>query len=262
MSSRPVENSKVVKAAILIIGDEILSGRTEDANLSYMAQWLGQLGIQVAEVRIVADHEDSIVDAINALRHAYDYVLTTGGIGPTHDDITSDAVAKAFNVPIDYHPKALEILQAHYEEGEFNAARKRMARIPQGGVLIDNPISVAPGFEIENVFVMAGIPMINRAMLESIRHRLVGGAPVRSRVVAAHLAEGAVAERLGNIQLRYGRVSIGSYPYYRSSHFGTTFVLRSAEQDDLAAAFDDVVAMIGDLGGDPIFDELKVKPVK
>ena len=257
-----MENGKVVKAAILIIGDEILSGRTVDANLSYMAQWLDQLGIQVGEVRVVADHEDNIVDAVNALRRSYDYVITTGGIGPTHDDITSDAIAKAFDVPIDYHPKALEILEAHYEEGEFNDARKRMARIPQGGVLIDNPISVAPGFEIENVFVMAGIPMINRAMLESIRHRLVGGAPVQSRVVAAHLAEGTVAERLRDIQSRYERVSIGSYPYYRSKHFGTTLVLRSADEGALRAAFDEAVAMIRDLGGDPIFNELKIKPVK
>ncbi len=251
MSSSP---SKSVTAALLIIGDEILSGRTEDANLSYLATWLGNLGIKLAEVRVVPDVQPVIVEAVNALRPSYDYVFTTGGIGPTHDDITADAIAVAFGVGIECNKDALAVLEDHYEDGALNDARRRMARVPLGGILIDNPVSKAPGFQIGNVFVLAGIPRVNRAMLESLKDRLVGGPPMLSRSVGAELAEGAIAHRLGEIQNAFPSVSIGSYPYYRAEAYGVTLVLRSVDTDQIEAAFSQVLAMITDSGAQPNLD--------
>jgi len=247
---------KIVTAGAVIIGDEILSGRTQDVNLNYIAGWLLALGIQLREARVVPDVEARIVDAVNALRVDYDYVFTTGGIGPTHDDITADAIGKAFGVEVDFNPDALAILEAHYPEGEFNESRRRMARTPVGASLIDNPVSKAPGFQIGNVFVLAGIPKINQAMLESLRHRLVGGAKVRSRSVAAALPEGSVAKGLGSIQDAFPAVSIGSYPYYRAQTFGCMLVVRSADAQALDAAFEAVVNLIGELGAEPVVEEL------
>ena len=254
MANERSDKTDVVRAAIIVIGDEILSGRTQDTNLAYMSTWLGKLGIRVAEARVIADDEETIVATVNELRHTFSYVFTTGGIGPTHDDTTADAIAKAFGVGIDYHPDALAILEAHYEPGKFNEARRRMARIPDGATLIDNPVSRAPGFQIGNVFVMAGIPTINRAMLESVRPTLVGGPPMLSRVIAASLAEGTVAGPLASIQQQHPNVLIGSYPYYRSTSFGTTIVVRATDAALLDAAFDDVAAMFRDLGADPVVD--------
>ena len=254
MSSAPVSNTapKTVTAAMLIIGDEILSGRTKDANLGHFAEELNAMGIQMREARVVSDVEDEIVDALNALRARFTYVFTTGGIGPTHDDITADAVAKAFGVSIDYDPRAVAILEAHYPKGALNEARMRMTRIPDGADLIENPVSNAPGFHIENVFVMAGVPVIAQAMLESVRSKLVGGKPVQSRAVHAKLAEGQIAEGLGTIQNAYADVSIGSYPFYSKGNFGVSLVLRSTEEDQLAAAEGDVIALVRSLGADPI----------
>ncbi len=246
------QNKKTVTAAMLIIGDEILSGRTKDANLAHFAEQLGAMGIQMREARVVPDVEDEIVDALNALREKYTYVFTTGGIGPTHDDITADCVAKAFGVGIDYDPRAVAILEAHYPKGHLNEARMRMTRVPDGGDLIENPISHAPGFVIENVFVMAGIPVVAEAMLESVRVKLVGGKPVQSRAVNARLAEGQIAEGLGAIQNSYADVSIGSYPFYAKGKFGVSLVLRSTELDQLDAAEADVIALVKSLGAEPI----------
>lgn len=241
-----------VSAAIIVIGDEILSGRTQDANTAYIARWLGELGIDVGECRIIPDVEDEIVRTVNELREKFDYVFTTGGIGPTHDDITADSVARAFGVGIDYHPEALAVLEAHYEKGQLTEARKRMARVPDGADLIDNPISKAPGFQIGNVFVMAGIPIIMQTMLESVRHRIAGGQPVVSRTVTAHLPEGAVADGLRRIQENTPEVSIGSYPFYRGTRYGTSLVMRSPDPAALERVVEEVRGLIRDLGADPV----------
>ena len=185
-----------VTAAMIVIGDEILSGRTQDSNFAYLAKFLGALGIDLKEGRFVPDVEAEIVAAVNALRARYTYVFTSGGIGPTHDDITADAIAAAFGVGIDYHPEALEMLGARYKPGEFNEMRKRMARVPDGATLITNTVSTAPGFQIGNVFVMAGVPMILRAMLENVEPRLTRGTRVISATVSARIAEGRMAAAL------------------------------------------------------------------
>lgn len=250
---------KIVTAAVLVIGDEILSGRTQDTNSSYIARWLGERGIRLGEIRVAPDLQAEIVVALNALRARYDYVFTSGGIGPTHDDITADAVAAAFSVPIDYHPEAMAILEAHYKPGEFTEARKRMARIPHGAELIDNPISKAPGFHIGNVFVLAGVPMILQAMLESLRHRISGGDKMLSASVGGAVAEGHVAGALGALQLAYPDVSMGSYPYFRRaepgsaqiSSYGVNIVLRSTDAGRLAHAREAVRAMIRAEGVEP-----------
>ncbi len=242
------EQPKIVTAGIVIIGDEILSGRTQDTNISYLANWLGEIGIQVREVRVVPDVTEKIVEAVNTFRTAFDYVFTTGGIGPTHDDITADSIGAAFGVEVEHHPDAVALLTDHYGDDKLNEARLRMARVPVGATLIDNPISKAPGFKMDNVFVMAGVPIVMQAMLDSVRGDLTGGPPVRSISISAKMAEGQVAESLGTIQERYSNVSIGSYPFYRGRAYGVSVVLRSIDERDLEAAADEVVAMIKTLG--------------
>ena len=223
-------------AAVLVIGDEILSGRTQDTNLGYIAKFLGTLGIDLCEARTVRDLEAEIVAAVNALRARYTYVFTTGGIGPTHDDITADSIAKAFGVGIDYHPEVLALLGARYKPGEFNEMRKRMARIPEGASLIANSVSGAPGFQLGNVFVMAGVPMIMRAMLEDVASRLARGTAVVSATVSARIAEGRIAGPLARIQSEHGRVAIGSYPFYGDDGPGVQLVVRGRDAADVEAA--------------------------
>jgi molybdenum cofactor synthesis domain-containing protein len=231
-------SAEIITAAILVIGDEILSGRTKDKNIGYIAEYLTNIGIDLKEVRVVSDDEKEIVDALNALRQRYTYVFTTGGIGPTHDDITADAVAKAFQVPIEHHPRALEILLNYFKEigREPNEARLRMARTPQGATLIENAVSKAPGFRIENVFVMAGVPKIMQAMMEAVAPTLDKGVPMQSRTVALLGGEGDVAKPLGEIQARYTDVFIGSYPFEGAGGFATNLVLRSRVPEALARA--------------------------
>lgn len=241
----------VSTAAMLVIGDEILSGRTQDSNSNYVARQLTSLGIDLKEVRVVGDDEDEIVAALNALRSRYDFVFTTGGIGPTHDDITADAVAKAFGVGIGYHPEAYAALEARYEKGQFNEARKRMARIPDGGTLIKNSASVAPGFQVGNVFVMAGVPMVMRAMMEEVVTRLPRGETVKSITVSADLPEGAIAAGLADIQKAYPQTAIGSYPWYREGRFGAQLVARSRDANAVEAAATAIEAMIVKLGAVP-----------
>jgi molybdenum cofactor synthesis domain-containing protein len=241
----------VSTAAMLVIGDEILSGRTQDTNSNYVARQLTSLGIDLKEVRVVGDDEGEIVAALNALRSRYDFVFTTGGIGPTHDDITADAVAKAFGVGIGYHPEAYAALEARYEKGQFNDARKRMARIPDGGTLIKNSASVAPGFQVGNVFVMAGVPMVMRAMMEEVVTRLPRGETVKTVTVSADLPEGAIAEGLSDIQKAYPQTAIGSYPWYRDGRFGAQLVARSRDGDAVEAAAKAIEAMIVKLGAVP-----------
>ncbi len=226
-------------AAVLIIGDEILSGRTRDSNLNTLARFLAPLGVDLMEARVVGDRQDQIVAALNALRAAHDYVFTTGGIGPTHDDITADAVGAAFGVPVSEHPEALAILERRYAPGEFNAARRRMARVPQGGVLIANPVSDAPGFQVENVFVMAG-------MLDDVAPRLKTGAPVHSRTLrVTGVGEGAVADILRAAAEARPGLSFGSYPFgfgagQDSSEVGTQLVIRGRDQAEVDAAEHDL----------------------
>ncbi len=240
-----------VTAAVLIIGNEILSGRTKDANLPYLGERLGELGIRLAEARVVADLKDEIVAAVNVLRQRYTYVFTTGGIGPTHDDITAECVAAAFGRPLIRNPEALALLQAHYAPGDLNEARLRMANTPEGATLIENPISHAPGFRMENVHVLAGVPAIMRAMFDSLAPGLTGGPPLRSRTLTSKLPEGALAAGLGALQERYPEVDIGSYPSFRDGRPSVAVVLRATDEPRLAAAAEEVGDLIRGLGAEP-----------
>ncbi len=246
--------SKTITAALLLIGNEILSGRVRDENLPFLAERLNEIGVQLRECRVVRDVEAEIVEAVNTLRASHDYVFTTGGIGPTHDDITADSMARAFGVAIDYHPEARARLEAHYARtgAELNEARLRMARVPEGGTLVDNPISTAPGFRVENVFVLAGVPVVMRAMFESLSHQLDGGAPVRSLAIAVHLSEGMMAASLGELQSRYPGIDIGSYPFYRGGKVGTSIVSRGTDETALAALGGELRELMRELGGEPI----------
>jgi molybdenum cofactor synthesis domain-containing protein len=240
-----------ITAGVLIIGNEILSGRTKDINLPFLGERLHALGIVLAEARVIPDEEAVIVAAVREFSERFTYVFTTGGIGPTHDDITADCVAKAFEVPLIENPEARAILEAHYEPGMLNAARLRMARTPEGAVLISNPVSAAPGFRMGNVHVMAGVPKIMQAMFDGIADGLVGGAPVLSRTVISNLPEGAIAEGLGALQERYPNLQIGSYPSFRAGNFGTSLVLRGRDSQELERAAQEVFDMVKALGGDP-----------
>ncbi len=244
--------SRNVTACMIVIGNEILSGRTKDANLPYLAERLNEWGVRLREARVVPDVEDVIVATVNECRAKFDYVFTSGGIGPTHDDITAAAIAKAFGRRLVRDADAVRLLRTRYGESDLNEARLKMADIPEGAELIENPVSGAPGFQIENVFVMAGVPAIMQAMVESLRHRVAGGEPVRSRSVAAHLAEGTVAEGLSAIQARYPEIDIGSYPFYRQGSFGVSLVLRGTDDERLDAALAELEALIVELGAEPI----------
>jgi len=245
----------VVTAALLVIGDEILSGRTKDKNIGYIAEYLTNIGIDMREVRVVPDIEDEIVAALDALRHRYTYVFTTGGIGPTHDDITAECVAKAFGLPLIRNPEAVARLERHYEPGMLNEARLRMANTPEGATLIDNPVSTAPGFQIGNLFVLAGVPSIMQAMFDGLKGRLAGGAPVLSHTISAFLGEGVIAKGLGELQQRYMDLDIGSYPFHRQGKYGASFVLRGTERSRIDGAAAELRTLIAGLGGQPIEGE-------
>lgn len=245
---------RVYTACLLIIGNEILSGRTQDANLPYLARRLGEIGVRLKEVRVVADEEPAIVKAVNETRGTYDYVFTTGGIGPTHDDITSGCVAKAFGAALERNAEAVRRLERHYPPGGLNEARLRMAEVPVGATLIDNPVSTAPGFKLGNVYVMAGVPRIMQAMFEGIAPTLVGGKPMLSRSVSCTLGEGVLAKGLGEIQARHPAVDIGSYPYYRVGGFGVSLVARGTDAAELETVAQAIAAMITSLGATPVFD--------
>lgn len=247
--------SKRVTAGVVLIGEELLCGRTRDSNLQTIAQFLQPLGVQVREARVVADDRDAIIAAVNALRSSCDYVFTTGGIGPTHDDITADAVAAAFGATIDERSDALAILIARYEaQGDaLTPARRRMARIPSGASLIANPVSGAPGFQLENVFVLAGVPAIMRAMLEDVVRRIEGGAVVESRTIAAPGArEGEIGGPLASLQADHPDVALGSYPYYRGpGDYGVNLVARGADPVKLAKVEEQLAKLVRDAGGEP-----------
>jgi molybdenum cofactor synthesis domain-containing protein len=251
----PLKPGGAVTACLLIIGNEILSGRTQDKNLAYIGQGLNELGVRLMEVRVIPDDERVIIDTLNEVRRGFDYVFTTGGIGPTHDDITADCVAKAFGLPLIVNPEARVILEAHYPPGQLTEARLRMARTPEGASLIENPVSKAPGFQVENVFVMAGIPAVMQAMFNSLKHELVGGKPLRSRTVKVEMGESFVAEGLAAVQDSHPDVEIGSYPFNRDGVFGTRLVLRSTEESELTAAAAALDAMLLGLGIEGVWEE-------
>ncbi len=226
-----------ITAALLVIGDEILSGRTKDKNIGYIAEYLTAIGVDLREVRVVPDVETEIVAAVNALRHRYHYLFTTGGIGPTHDDITAECVAKAFGVPIDYDPRAVALLRQRFKGPELNEARMRMTRIPAGADLVANKLSLAPGFWIGNVIVMAGVPTIMQAMLDEVGGKLRTGRRMLSESVRADTREGDIGTELGEIARAHPDVTIGSYPFFDDrTGPNTTIVIRSREADKLAAA--------------------------
>jgi molybdenum cofactor synthesis domain-containing protein len=246
--------ARAVTAALIIIGNEILSGRTQDANLPYLAKRLNELGVRLSEVRVVPDVTERIVETVNACRSRFDYVFTTGGIGPTHDDITAAALAEAFGVPLTRDPEAVRRLKEHYGEGELNEARLRMALVPEGAELVDNPVSKAPGFVIGNVFVFAGVPRIMQAMFENIKYRLVGGAVVKSRAIAAFLLEGEIAAGLEQLQHRYPDLEIGSYPFLRAGRLGTSIVVRGTDETRIDDAAEELIGLMRHLGGAPAED--------
>jgi molybdenum cofactor synthesis domain-containing protein len=237
------KENQSVTAAVLVIGDELLSGRTKDTNVGHIAETMTSVGVDLREVRFVPDVEDEIVAALNALRSRYTYVFTTGGIGPTHDDITADAVAKAFGVNIGHDPRAVALLKERFTDGELNEARMRMARIPAGAELVVNPVSKAPGFWIGNVIVMAGVPSIMRAMLDHVVPQLKTGAKVLSETIDAGLKEGDIAGDLREIAKSHPDTTIGSYPYMSDKGFATRVVVRSRDAMKLAAAKADIDAM-------------------
>ena len=228
-----MENKKEINAAIIIIGNEVLSGRTKDLNTSTISIWLNSLGIFVNEVRIIPDVEKTIIDNVNELRNKFNYVFTTGGIGPTHDDITAESVSKAFNLEYGFHKEAFSILEKYYDPGEFNDGRQKMAKMPTTANLILNPTSGAPGFYVENVFCLPGVPSILKSMIGGLNNVLVGGDPVLSKTINLRTYESEIAESLTNVQNNNKDVEIGSYPFFRQGKLGVSIVLRSVNKNKI-----------------------------
>jgi len=248
------DQSKTWTAALVVIGDEILSGRTQDKNVAQVATWLNEQGIRLAEVRIVPDLPDRIAETVNLLRAEHDYVFTTGGIGPTHDDITVDAIAEAFGVPVVVHPQARAILEDYYRDrpGGLTEARLRMARVPEGAELIPNPTSGAPGVRMENVFIMAGVPYIAASMLEALTGKLEGGRPVVSVVIGARAPESDVADLLRETEAAHPGVAIGSYPFFKEGLYGANFVIRSEDEELARVTGEDLSARLRGAGFEPV----------
>jgi len=226
-------NKKEIFAAIVIIGNEVLSGRTKDLNTSTLSVWLNSLGIVVNEVRVIPDIEKIIINTVNELKSRFDYVFTTGGIGPTHDDITAESISKAFNLDYGFHREAFSILEKYYEPGEFNEGRQKMAKMPTTANLILNPTSGAPGFYVENVFCLPGVPSILKAMIGGLNNILVGGDPILSKTINLRTYESEMAQSLTNVQINNKEVEIGSYPFFRQGKLGVSIVLRSIDQNKI-----------------------------
>lgn len=243
-------SERVYTAALVVIGDEILSGRTHDRNIAQIAAWLQVQGIRLAEARVVADAPEAIIGAVNALREAHDYLFTTGGIGPTHDDITVDAVAAALGVPVVIHPRARAVLEAYYRDrpGGLTEARLRMARVPEGASLIPNRMSGAPGIRIGNIFLMAGVPHITAQMLDALTGTLPGGAPLLSETIGCWVAESDVADLLRETEKAHPACQIGSYPFFREGRIGANFVVRSTAADELSRCIDMLTAGLDKAG--------------
>ena len=237
------KNTKV-NAAILIIGNEILSGRTQDTNTSTLATWLNSIGVKVNEVRVIADIEKTIIDTINILRNQNDYVFTTGGLGPTHDDITAESISKAFGIKYQIHKEAFKILETYYKPGEFNEGRQRMVWMPEKAELILNPTSGAPGFSVENVFCLPGVPSIMKSMLGGLKNRIVGGEPILSHTISLRTVESEIAESLTKIQDENKDVEIGSYPFFQAGKLGVSIVLRSEKKSKIESCNSQILEFI------------------
>ncbi len=250
-----MDNEGIWTAALLVIGDEILSGRTQDRNVGQIAVWLNLQGIRLAEVRIVPDVPAAIARGVNELRTAYNYLFTTGGIGPTHDDITIDAIAQALGVPVTVDPRARDILEAYYEtRGGVSEARLRMARVPQGATLIENRMSGAPGVRVGNIFILAGVPHIAGMMLDALSGTLAGGAPLLSRTIGCWAPESEVADLLRETEMANPGCQIGSYPFFAEGRLGANFVVRSVEADALDACVDALGGALRALGRETVAD--------
>ena len=224
-----------VNAAIIIIGNEILSGRTQDVNVTFLSKWLNNIGVKVEEVRVIADNEQAIVNCINEVRKKFKYIFTTGGIGPTHDDITSRSMAKAFNLSYGYHKEAYKILEKYYEPGEFNDGRKKMAKIPDKATLIYNPSSGAPGFIVENVYCLPGVPSILHSMVDGLKNQIIGGKKILSKTISLSTVESEIAQPLEDVQNLFTNVEIGSYPFFRLGKIGVSIVIRSTAMKQIEA---------------------------
>ena len=239
------KNTKV-NAAILIIGNEILSGRTQDTNTSTLATWLNSIGVKVGEVRVIPDIEKTIIDTINLLRKNYDYVFTTGGIGPTHDDITAESISKAFGLKYEIHQEAFKILEAYYKIGEFNEGRQKMVWMPQNANLILNPTSGAPGFNVENVFCLPGVPSILKSMLGGLKNRIVGGEPILSKTISLRTVESEIAKSLTEVQENNQDVEIGSYPFFQAGKLGVSIVIRSEDQSKIDSCNSQILKFVNE----------------
>ena len=235
---------KKVNAAIIIIGNEILSGRTQDANVVYLSKWLNELGIKVEEVRVIPDVEDCIVNTVNEVRKKFKYVFTTGGIGPTHDDITSRSIAKAFKVSYGYNKEAYETLEKYYKPSEFNDGRKKMAMMPDKASLIYNPSSGAPGFIVENVYCLPGVPSILKSMVNGLKNRISGGKKILSKTISVSTVESEIAKPLEDIQNKFKNIEIGSYPFFRLGKVGVSIVMRSTEKNQIDDCSKQIVSFI------------------
>ena len=231
------KDNKKVNAAIIIIGNEILSGRTQDVNVAFLSKWLNELGVIVEEVRVIKDDEEVIVNCINEVKMKFKYIFTTGGIGPTHDDITSHSISKAFKMSYGYHKEAYEILERYYKKGEFNEGRKKMAKMPTEAKLIYNPSSGAPGFIVGNVYCLPGVPSILKSMVDGLKNEIIGGKKIFSKTISVITVESEIAKLLENTQNQFKNVEIGSYPFFRLGKIGVSIVIRSTEKrqiDDCA----------------------------
>ena len=237
-------NKKEITAGIIIIGNEVLSGRTKDINTSTLAKWLNSLGIEVKEVRVIPDIESKIIETVNSLRKQFNYIFTTGGIGPTHDDITAESISKAFNLEYGFHKEAYSILEKYYKPGEFNDGRKKMAKMPTTAKLILNPTSGAPGFYVQNVFCLPGVPSILQSMIGGLKNILIGGDPILNLTVSLRTVESEIAKSITEIQNNNTDVEIGSYPFFKAGKLGVSIVLRSPNKDKLDACNSQLIKFI------------------
>ena len=238
------KTNKKIEAAIVIIGNEILSGRTQDINVSFLAKWLNDLGVKVGEVRIIEDNEASIVNCVKELKDKFKYIFTTGGIGPTHDDITSKSIAKAFNLSYGFHKEAYKILEDYYTPAEFSEGRKKMAKIPDGASLIYNPSSGAPGFIVENIFCLPGVPSILKSMVNGLKNKIIGGKKILSETLNIQSVESEIAKSLENIQNKFTSVEIGSYPFFRLGKIGVSIVIRSTDKEKIDVCCKEIVSFL------------------
>ena len=241
-----MSNKKEIIAGIIIIGNEVLSGRTKDINTSTLATWLNSLGVKVKEVKIIPDDEQTIINTVNQYRKSYDYVFTTGGIGPTHDDITAESISKAFNIEYGFHKEAYSILESYYKPGEFNDGRQKMAKMPVSANLIYNPSSGSPGFNVENVFCLPGVPSIMKSMLGGLKNKIVGGDPILSHTISLKTVESEIANSLTKVQEENQDVEIGSYPFFHAGKLGVSIVLRSENQSKIDQCNSQILKFVND----------------